>query len=325
MQEQAITQYLYHLVETGQLAHAYALTGSHYPSKQQVVVSLIQALVCTNKTSQGEPCHQCDACLRAKNGQIADVYMLKPAGTVIKVDQVRQINEWLATKPLETYFKLVVIEQAETLNLNAANAMLKLLEEPDPHRYLLLMVPEMSDLLPTIQSRLQELPIPVPTSAQQVADWRAQGVSEFHGRLWSALPDQVAEYWMAEYDEAAVDQWIKALDRFYQYLYTGNDQGIVYIQTRLKKQLDSRWCRVSLDYLIGFNYQVMNALTESEAPSYYAVEQLIQSDGAKLHQVLCLNDLLLEAMERLEANVSAQLTLERLVLRAEDALANHNA
>ncbi len=91
----------------------------------------------------------------------ADLHWLAPEGAEIKVDEVRHFNQWAANKPFSAKCKVAVVLHSHRMNANAANALLKTLEEPPPDTYLILQTEQPARLLATVRSRCQRLPVHV--------------------------------------------------------------------------------------------------------------------------------------------------------------------
>ena len=104
-----------------------------------------------------QPCGICRTCRKIKSGNHPDIIYIKPSGSVIKIDQIRALCHTLAMKPFEAKLRVVIILEADLLNLSAANALLKVLEEPPDNTVLILTAVHKIDLLPTIVSRCRHV------------------------------------------------------------------------------------------------------------------------------------------------------------------------
>ncbi len=104
------------------------------------------------------PCGQCRSCRKILSESHPDVIWIKPGGSQrIKIDQIRNLRRILALRPSEARMRVVIIRSAECMNAAAANALLKILEEPPVHTVFILTVRQPADLPPTIVSRCQRL------------------------------------------------------------------------------------------------------------------------------------------------------------------------
>jgi len=102
-------------------------------------------------------CGHCRPCKKIKSANHPDILHLSPTGETIKVKQIRDLLATLALKPFEAQTRVVIIQDAQTLNPAAGNALLKALEEPPADTLLILTTGELSDLMPTIVSRCQHV------------------------------------------------------------------------------------------------------------------------------------------------------------------------
>ena len=165
-----------------QHAHAYLLHGPAGIGKRALAERLMANLLCQHPTGEGA-CGECKSCLLLKAGSHPDNYILEPeeADKAIKVDQVRDLVSFVVQTAQLGGRKVVLIEPVESMNVNAANALLKSLEEPSGDTVLLLVSHQSSRLLPTIKSRCVQQACPLPSEAVSLA-WLA-----------TALPDCAEE------------------------------------------------------------------------------------------------------------------------------------
>ena len=143
------------------LPQSLIFAGPHGVGKRLTAVALAQALNCERLRAQPFPadaCGTCAACTRIARGVHADVLLIEPGDTgTIKVDQVREAIDRTAYRPFEGRRRLVVIEEADALQSEAQNALLKTLEEPPPASVFVLITARPDMLLPTVRSRCQRL------------------------------------------------------------------------------------------------------------------------------------------------------------------------
>ncbi len=135
------------------------------------------------------PCLACPSCLRIGAGLFADLVVLDGRGGNIKIDQVRELRPLLGEAPRFGRKRVVVVLEAQSLGIEAANSLLKSLEEPSPDSCFLFTMPQRERLLPTLVSRGWVLTLPWPDPSRPlpdpVRDW-AVSLAEFvdSGRGW---------------------------------------------------------------------------------------------------------------------------------------------
>ncbi len=154
-----------------QLAHALLLTGPRYTGKARLALALARLLLCATPVG-GLNCGKCHACELSASGSHGDFRWLEPEGTsrVIKIDQIREVVEFTGRTASFGLRKVIVIAPAENMNINAANALLKVLEEPGSNTHLILVCHRPHGLPATIRSRCQFLRPGVPSTGQSL-DW----------------------------------------------------------------------------------------------------------------------------------------------------------
>ncbi|MEB0093303.1 DNA polymerase III subunit delta' [Pseudomonas sp. CCI4.2] len=159
-------------------AHAYLLHGPVGIGKRALAQRLMARLLCQRPEGL-DACGQCKSCMLLAAGTHPDHYVLEPeeADKAIKVDQVRDLVGFVVQTAQMGGRKVVLIEPAESMNVNAANALLKSLEEPSGNTVLLLVSHQSSRLLPTVRSRCVQQACPLPSEAVSLG-WLAKALPE---------------------------------------------------------------------------------------------------------------------------------------------------
>jgi DNA polymerase-3 subunit delta' len=166
-QERAI-RLLTRMLQNGRLAHALLFTGIDGIGRQTAAKALAMALNCANPVGVSA-CGVCGSCQKVISGNHPDVIIIRPSGAFIKIDQARALRKHLRFAPLEGGRRVIIVNDAQTMNAEASNAMLKILEEPPNDTHIILTASQTTDLLPTIVSRCQNIhfrPIPVAKIAE---------------------------------------------------------------------------------------------------------------------------------------------------------------
>ncbi len=166
--------------------HGLLLTGSGGIGKGILARHWAKALLC--EAGQEGPCGVCHACTWMAGGQHPDYRELLPidaegeksskAVRPIMVDQVRDLTDFLMVSAHRQGWKIILIEPADALNVAAANALLKSLEEPPPHTLFMLITDHPTRLPATLRSRCRHHAVPLPAASEALAWLRQEGMPE---------------------------------------------------------------------------------------------------------------------------------------------------
>jgi DNA polymerase-3 subunit delta' len=152
-----------HARSSGHLSHAYLLTGPAQVGKRTLALAFAQAILCTAEEASppGSPCGTCSACLKVQSGSHLDLRIIRPEDgkKSLGIDPIRELILAAALQPQEGRYSIFLLPNAELLTLEAANALLKTLEEPALHTIIFLTATDEQLLPNTIVSRCQVLPV----------------------------------------------------------------------------------------------------------------------------------------------------------------------
>ena len=156
------------------LPHALLLWGPPGIGKLRLATALAQAVLCAAPRDTGAACGTCRPCVLFQAHTAPDFHNIAPAEekSVIAVDQVRELIHFMSMKSHQGGYKVAVLAPAEAMNINAANSLLKTLEEPTPHTVLILVSARPAQLTATVRSRCQAIALGVPTP-EHAAAWLA--------------------------------------------------------------------------------------------------------------------------------------------------------
>ncbi len=292
----------------GRLAHAYLFTGPSHVGKTTLATDLFAAVNCERPEA---PCGECSQCRHVREGRHADLLHLAVAEEegrkAIGIDAVRDAAHQANLNPFEGRYRAIIIEGAEHLTEEAANALLKLLEEP-PERLLLVLLSASPDgVLATIRSRCQRIDLrPLATSAvTEALTTRWEVPVETAGELASLSAGRLGWAVRAWEDPGILETRDRRLERLTAAAEGGIEERFAYAaelanllpqqRTAVRETLDlwAEWWLERLEAGVGGE---MNG----EAPGRGALLQAVR-------EVLRTQDLL-------DRNVNPRLALEALML-----------
>ncbi|GED33022.1 DNA polymerase III subunit delta' [Brevibacillus centrosporus] len=318
-QQPRASELLYHSLRNERLAHAYLLAGPKGAGKKQMALHLAKSLFCPER--EADACGACLTCRRIEGGNHPDVLFITPDGASIKIDQIRALQKEMAMRAVESQHKVYIIEHVDKMTTQAANSLLKFLEEPPAGVLALLLTEHSHAMLPTILSRCQIVQFS-PLSAEAIAvELRREGVLAGMAQVASHITTNMEEAKVLSQSESfaqlrnLVIQLIEECkQRNSSALFTIHDmlQKSDKIKEELPLFLDLLilWLRDILYVQVGRHAHLIN----SDQQDVLQGQALVWTKAELLHGI----DLVMETKNRIERNANAQLALERLVLQIQE-------
>ena len=305
-------------LKSEKLAHAYLFVGPPHVGKMTLALNLAQALNCDDDE---RPCGRCSQCQRIAERKHADVQVIGLDGRVeIGIDYIREMQHAASLKPFEGRHRVFIIDGAEHLSHEAANCLLKTLEEPPPQVELILLAVNERLLLPTVLSRCQKLtlrPLPIPVIEQVLIErWK---VASQRAKILARLSSGCLGWALAAFtDEHILSQRSERLGTLIQLASAGKEERFAYA-AQLANQFsrDREAVRDVLCLWIGWWRDLLlikgrcgdfTANVDQEATLYREAEVY------SLREIKGFIHSLEQAMEQLDQNANPRLVLEVLML-----------
>jgi DNA polymerase III subunit delta' len=300
------------------VAHAYLLVGPRHVGKGTLAINLAQALNCDG---QEVPCGECHSCRRILEGKHADVTPISlDERTEIGIDDIRGLQRSANLPPYEGKCKVFIINEAEYLSTEAANSLLKILEEPPPRVVWLLLAAEEERLLPTIVSRCQRLELKsVPSERVQEVLVNSYNVDSDKAKLLTRLCHGRPGWALSALTDCDIlERRSQRIDRLALLLTAGIEQRFAYAQELANQFSQDRktgaetietwldWWRDLMLIKGGCQEAIINVDYET-----VLTEQAKGVSLGKIKEFLTSLGLLQEAISK---NVNTRLALEWLML-----------
>lgn len=312
-----ISHLFMNLIKTNRLQHAYIFEGVAGTGKYEMARWIAQRLYCQKPTDDGSPCLDCNQCFRIQQGEHPDVTTLQPDGQTIKVDQVRAIKEEFSKSGMETRRKILIVEDMEKMTTNAANSLLKFIEEPEGEITIMLLTTEVQQLLPTIVSRAQIIHFPIRDIKIRIEDIQEKGIPREAATIIAYLT-QDTDQAIAIYESEEFASIVEVVWKWFVLLHKNSDQAFIFIQTDLLEYAKNReQASLILELLILLYRDVTAICFEQDrviAFSKYEVrlhEMTSMKLQAKIPDILTL---ILSGKKKLGRYVSAQGVFEQIAL-----------
>lgn len=169
--------------------HAYLITGPRQIGKMQLALTFAMVLNCTHEDAALRPCMQCRSCRKIDSGNHPDMLFSQADEKTgaLRIDAIRDVMRLLALKPFDSRYRVAIFDDFDRAAFRAQDALLKTLEEPAAHAVLFLLAESTENLMPTITSRCQMIPLR-PVSNQTVQEiLMMKGVEEEDASLLARL------------------------------------------------------------------------------------------------------------------------------------------
>lgn len=307
-------------MQKGRISHAYLITGERGTGKAAIAQQFSKSIFCSHKTGI-EPCGQCPECKRIDSGNHPDVHWIVPNGQSIKKDQIDYLQKEFTYSALESNKKMYVLEHAETLTVNAANRLLKFLEEPNQETTAILLTENSQSIIPTIRSRCQLLDLAPLNPKQFQQQLISSGISETNAKLFSAMTNDLAEAMQWDEDEwfararktmvQLIEKFVESPDDVFLFIHS---QWLPYFKERHEQEY-------GLDLLLlAFKDILMCHIGYEEAIVVFdRSSEMLESFMMAFakDKVLDILNAILKAKQKLKQNVHPTLVMEQLTLHIQ--------
>jgi len=316
-----VYQMLQNSIRKNRIAHAYLFEGERATGKKEASLLLAKSLFCVMKDGNEIPCNECANCRRISNDNHPDVHVIEPDGLSIKKEQIQYLQEEFTKKSVESERKIYILVDAEKMTVQAANSLLKFLEEPASDTLAILITEQPQRILPTILSRCQLISFqPLPTELMK-GMLEEKGVNPQTAAIVSQLTNS--------FDEAmqlCADDWFAQAQRkvvkLYEVLNQGRMKALIYLQEewfnhfKEKEQIDR-----GLDLLILIYKDLLYIqLDKRDAVLFKTIEVQLERYALQCVQSKLASQMeaILEAKRKLMSNTNPQLVIEQLVLNLQE-------
>ncbi|WP_159544985.1 DNA polymerase III subunit delta' [Streptococcus halichoeri] len=217
-----IFQQFQQIIGHNRLSHAYLFAGDY--ANYDMAIYLAQALFC-EQPKDHLPCGHCRTCHLIAQEDYADVTLLEPAGQVIKTETVRDMLRQFSSTGYESNRQVFIVKDCEKMHTNAANSLLKYIEEPQSDSYIFLLTNDENQVLPTIKSRTQIFRFPR-NQDYLVQQAQQQGLLKSQAQLLAQLAKNPAHLEVLMADNKLLDL-INGCQRFVDLLLSQKAQAYI--------------------------------------------------------------------------------------------------
>lgn len=309
-------------VMKNRVAHAYLFEGPRGTGKRELALYYTMVLLCEN-VKEAAPCETCRNCKRVDSGNHPNVYIIEPEETSIKKHQIQQLQEEFSKTAVESNRKIYIINHADRMTSNAANSLLKFLEEPVSITTAFLLTEQVQQILPTIQSRCQSIhfnPLPIKYFEAHLNNIDIQPqLIPLLSRVTNSesIAVQIAqEEWFAQARDLVIE--------LYEALVTTKKDSLLVIQQNVSRYFDSKdQIQMMLDMLVLAFKDMLYIYAEQEKNVVFKNEEPLMRQALNrysLEKITTCLEIILDAKKRLTSNANMVLVLEQMIIELQEGL-----
>ena len=317
IKQPSIQRLFLHLLKNNTLQHAYLFEGKMGTGKKETALWISQGIFCENRNEDG-PCLSCHNCQRISTHHHPDIVEVEPDGLSIKINQVRALKKEFSKSGMESRKKIVIVEDVEKMTIQAANSLLKFLEEPEGEITVFLTTTAKHRLLPTILSRCQLIHFPQLPKEQQRVLLEEAGLSKEQSALLCHLTSDKAEALELSENED-FQKIVSAVWKWYAFLSKKDDQAFIFVHTDIMPLVkEKKDHTLVLDLLLILLQDVLNSqITDEHVLAFVKKAEAIKSDANRFSSLTLANmmETTLTGKKQLESNVAAQGVFETCTLQ----------
>jgi DNA polymerase-3 subunit delta' len=307
-------------VRSGKTSHSYIFEGVPGCGRRKTALALIQALFCTSVDD--DACGVCVSCRKVSSGNHADIHIVEPLPDKrdISIDQLREIQRELHLRPYEATRKACIMEPAERMSVNAANSLLKTLEEPPGNAIIILLSENADMLLPTIRSRCQLIRFS-PLSPENIRHLlEKNGVEQAIAGLRSSLSEGSMQR-AIELDDSRISMRRDALIHHLELLDLGRIKSIFESSEELSGNRDETL--ETLDMLLSCIRDAMYLSAGCGDTVTASVRQALNTFSSRFTFAQSLQMLtdIIETRRAVQRNANNKLALDCLFMKLADTMA----
>ncbi|TVY06821.1 DNA polymerase III subunit delta' [Paenibacillus cremeus] len=310
-----VKRILQNSLRTDKVSHAYIFTGPSGTGRRGMAKAFAQAIYC--KVLPDDACGECLDCRKVEHGNHPDLHWITPDGASIKIEQIRELQKQFAYRASASGIKMYVLEDADKMTVQAANSLLKFLEEPTSQVVAVLITDNGQALLPTIRSRSQWIPFTPMGRDAMAAELLKEGHSpvlvQMAVRLTAGIDaarDLIQGNGFAELRNLVIQLTKESLSRLPSALLTA--------QQKLAKGEFSEQLPAFLDMLILWLKDMVQLGIGNRESLIYSDQSDWMTQQAYLypiqHWIACLEQAI-ETQKRLRFHANPQLALENILMR----------
>ena len=293
-------------INNNKISHAYLIESNKNIMVDDFVLAIIKTIVCPNHYTNSTLCNDCHLCDRIDDGNFTELKIIEPDGLWIKKEQLLDLQDEFTKKGVENEKRIYIIKNCDRMNGQAANSLLKFLEEPVDNIYAFLITDNINRVLKTIVSRCQILTM---KSEKENFDKTIQSLANLIGNS-KTMYDQII-------NDEKYQKMIDGVTQFISYLEKYKYDTIIYNKKMWHDIFKDKESNIiGIDLLINFYYDVLRmkiGIDRIFYKEYLDIFDFVNKNN-EMDKILKKINILLEVKENIKFNLNPTLMVDKLVI-----------
>lgn len=292
-------------VSKDKFSHAYLFETNGFYDNYNLILAFTKALLCPNKHTNNENCQNCNQCHQIESGNFPEIEIITPDGMWIKKEQLQKLQAEFNKKAIIGNKKIYIIKEAEKLNKQAANSILKFLEEPEEGIIAILMTNNIYETLETIRSRCQIIKLKKDETILNVKNTKIKLAHILYEK------DQLEE---------PEEEKLNTVIKFINYYEKHHLDTILYMQKLWHYQIKTKEeLLIAFDIMILYYKDILNHINGQALEIFNENEKEIYALANKNSiQTVCFKlKILTEFKEKIKYNANINLLMDKLIITLE--------
>lgn len=305
-----LTKEIDHLLNAQQLSHAYLFEGDNMFEMKSTAMYFAEQILCGNEAS---------CTTKVRNFNHPDFVYIQSDETTIKKHQIEELLRKMNQKPIESQYKVYIIEAFDKLTVQGENSILKFLEEPPPNTIALLLTTKKDSILPTIHSRCQLVHFKPASKEDYIEALKESNISSPIAHTLSFITSDKEEALLLTEDQVFT-QIRKSVTKLAELMVKDTQMAMIYLIDCTKMIQSRPLQQLFLNCLNAYFQDVLHAKIELDVIKAYPD---MESEIIEISKHLSLNDIsnyiqvITEANRKLAQNVGIMLVLEQMVVNGK--------
>lgn len=267
------------------VTHAYLIDENNYVDSYRMILSFVKAILCDNKFLDNSKCNECSLCKRIDDGNYPEVKVITADGMYIKKNQIIELQQEFSRSAVEGKKRIYIIRDCEKMRPEAANSMLKFLEEPEDDIVAILMTNNINNVLSTIISRCKVI--------------KLNNISD-EVSLKDEVLEKLAIDFVTSLENRGINTIIDVKDIWFSVVGTKERDKMVEV----------------FDIMIDLYYDIMKVLSGSDNIKCFKWKERIYEfvKMNNLDKILKKINILMEAKDSIKFNVNSNLLLDSVII-----------